>query len=162
MNVTTLTEILTLPTNRSNHSNRSNQQTSNQPNLCIIADLNKESFHQLHQVASEWEVPLSVYIFLFSVQRKKINRYGPMKEYRDNQGNLCTRVSLFSDCKIWSHFFVIGRSSAMLWQNLLLFAYDNGVLDCEHSPRSRFGRCLRHLSSSWFWWYLRSSFDRRA
>jgi hypothetical protein len=45
---------------------------------------------------------------------------------------------------------MIGRSSAMLWQNLLLFAYDNCVLDCEHSPRSRFSRCFCHLFSSWF------------
>lgn len=38
----------------------------------------------------------------------------------------------------------------MLWQDLLLFAYDNCVLDCEHSTRSRFGRCYYRLSSSWF------------
>ena len=38
----------------------------------------------------------------------------------------------------------------MHWQNLLLFAYDNCVLDREHSPRSRFGRCFCHLFSSWF------------
>ena len=38
----------------------------------------------------------------------------------------------------------------MHWQNLLLFAYDNCVLDCEHSPRSGFGRCFCYLFNSWF------------
>ena len=36
----------------------------------------------------------------------------------------------------------------MLWQDLLLFAYDHCVLDCEHSSRSRFGRCFYHLFSA--------------
>ena len=38
----------------------------------------------------------------------------------------------------------------MLWENLLLFAYDNCVFDSEHSTSSRFGRCFCHLSSAWF------------
>jgi hypothetical protein len=42
----------------------------------------------------------------------------------------------------------------MYWQNLLLLAYDNCVLDCEHSPCSRFGKRSCHFLTTWFFMIL--------